>query len=84
MGVADVAAIVFALVTPRMRLAAMAQALQLPPQPKRGLRSDRRSRDDLELVTVLTTGDHGLLAIAESMLQSAGIPCAVQGGGVLS
>ena len=39
-------------------------------------------RDHLELVTVLASGDPGLMAIAKSLLQSAEIPFVVQGEGV--
>ena len=38
--------------------------------------------DHLELVTVLASGDPGLMAIAKSLLQSADIPFLVQGEGV--
>jgi len=37
------------------------------------------SSDRLALVTVLATGDSGLVAIAKSLLQSADIPYAVRG-----
>jgi len=51
----------------------------LPPDPPRptGPHSDH-----LELVTVLASGDPGLMAIAKSLLQSAEIPFVVQGEGV--
>ncbi len=51
---------------------------QLPPEPKLG----RRSGLPAPLVTVLATGDPGLMAIAKSLLQSAEIPFMVQGEGI--
>ena len=63
---------------------------ELPPRSKRarGARSPDPSRPslppraDLELVTVLSSGDPGLMAIAKSLLQSAEIPYLVRGEGL--
>ena len=51
---------------------------QLPPRPKRG----RQPRLPDPFVTVLASGDPGLMAIAKSLLHSAEIPFMVQGEGV--
>jgi hypothetical protein len=51
---------------------------ELPSPPKRA----RRSKLPDPFVTVLATGDQGLMAIAKSLLQSAEIPFMVQGEGV--
>ena len=51
---------------------------QLPPQSKR----ERQPRPPDSLVTVLATGDFSLMAIAKSLLQSAGIPFTTQGEGI--
>jgi hypothetical protein len=42
---------------------------------------ERPARDDStqDLVTVLSTHDPGLAAVAESLLRSADIPCSVRG-----
>jgi Putative prokaryotic signal transducing protein len=63
---------------------------ELPQRSKRERRNkphgsaltDPPSRHDLELVTVLASGDPGLMAVAKSLIQSAGIPFLVQGEGV--
>ena len=55
---------------------------ELPPPPERAHRSGRQPRDDLDLVTVLASGDPGLMAVAKSLVRSAGIPFLVQGEGV--
>jgi len=48
-----------------------------------GLSPDDRARaEHLELVTVLASHDPGLMAVAKSMLQSAGIRFVVEGEGV--
>ena len=51
----------------------------LPPGPPRAAGSPC---DHLDIVTVLASGDPGLMAIAKSLLQSAQIPFLVQGEGV--
>lgn len=63
---------------------------ELPTPPRRArkperpdpVRPDRPPRHDLQLVTVLASGDPGLMAVAKSLLQSADIPFLVQGEGV--
>ena len=62
----------------------------LPPAPKRAHRSGthdgshpgRSPHHDRDLVTVLASGDPGLMAVAKSLLRSADIPFLVQGEGV--
>ena len=44
--------------------------------------TDRRSSEPLEPVTVLATGDPGLMAIAKSILQSAEVLFATRGEGI--
>jgi len=48
------------------------------PEPKAPV-PDYRSAPPADLVTVLATGDSGLIAIAKSLLQSAGMPFLVRG-----
>ena len=63
---------------------------ELPARPKRAReakpadppRPDLPPCDELELVTVLVSGDPGLIAVAKSLLGAAEIPFAVQGDGV--
>ncbi|HMK91426.1 MAG TPA: DUF2007 domain-containing protein [Thermoleophilia bacterium] len=63
---------------------------ELPPPSRRARETravdrsqpDAPPRDDLELVTVLASGDPGLMAVATSLLRSADIPFLVQGEGV--
>jgi hypothetical protein len=52
------------------------------PKPHDSARPDLPPRDDLELVTVLASGDPGLMAVAKSLLRSADIPFLVQGEGL--
>ena len=52
------------------------------PRPHGSARPDLPPRDDLDLVTVLASGDPGLMAVAKSLLRSADIPFLVQGEGV--
>lgn len=63
---------------------------ELPSPPERthrsgahdALHAGRPPHHDLDLVTVLASGDPGLMAVAKSLVRSAGIPFLVQGEGV--
>ena len=63
---------------------------ELPPRATRARRPKPHDspqphlppRDDLKLVTVLASGDPGLMAVAKSLIQSADIPFLVQGEGI--
>ncbi len=52
------------------------------PKPHDPSRPDGPPHDDRDLVTVLASGDPGLMAVAKSLLRSADIPFLVQGEGV--